>query len=409
MFGHRRIGRYEVMSHLASGGMGHVWLARATGVGGFERQVVIKTLDISVHDDTDTLATMFLDEARLVGALHHQYIAPVYEVGVDEGGRYYLVMDYVHGESLETVFRVSSDRVVPLPLPFALTVASCVASALDYAHSLCAADGRPLDIVHRDVSLSNIMCGHDGSVKLIDFGIAKASNRATKTLAGTLKGKIGYLAPEQVVSGPIDHRADIFALGIVLYELTTGVRAFNDTSDLITLERVMQGEIRRPRELVENYPPELEAIVMKALQTDREHRYQNAGSLGRSIERFAARRHMSLGHGAIADVMTKLFGEARPRRRFARGSEIKTDPSIPVPVPPEPTPVTAIIDEPTAAMPMAPIHVEPAPGLDDAPTELATPELLAERPEPAATTRTWLVLAVMFALAVLAASIVAFV
>src|SRR5690606_36664539 len=139
----------------------------------------------------DAFVTMFLDEARLVGALHHQYIAPVYEVGCDEEGRYYLVMDYVYGETAEAVFRVSGERAMPLPLAFSLTVVSCVASALDYAHALCAADGTPLEIVHRDVSLSNIMCGHDGAVQMIDFGIAKSANRATRTQVGTLKGKIG--------------------------------------------------------------------------------------------------------------------------------------------------------------------------------------------------------------------------
>jgi eukaryotic-like serine/threonine-protein kinase len=212
LLGVQRIGRYEVLSHLASGGMGQVYLARSTGLGGFERQVVVKTLDLSITDDDEAFVTMFLDEARLVGALHHQYIAPVYEVGCDDEGRYYLVMDYVHGETAEAVYRASADRSWPVPLSFAITVVSCVASALDYAHNLCAADGTPLDIVHRDISLSNVMVGYDGGVKLIDFGIAKAANRATKTQVGTLKGKIGYLAPEQILRKPVDHRADIFAV-----------------------------------------------------------------------------------------------------------------------------------------------------------------------------------------------------
>jgi eukaryotic-like serine/threonine-protein kinase len=330
VFGVQRIGRYEVLSHLASGGMGQVYLARATGLGGFERQVVVKTLDLSIlsiTDENEAFVTMFLDEARLVGALHHQYIAPVYEVGCDEDGRYYLVMDYVHGETAEALFRVSSERAQPLPLAFSLTVVSCIASALDYAHSLCAADGTPLDIVHRDVSLSNVMCGHDGAVRLIDFGIAKAANRATKTQVGTLKGKIGYLAPEQILRHAVDHRADIFALGIVLYELTTGVRAFRDTSDLVTLERICAGDVRPPSELVTGYPAELERIVMKALRVDPARRFQGAGVLGRALEQLAARLSLRLGHAAIADVMGGLFPDRRRgRRRIARGSyEVKTD------------------------------------------------------------------------------------
>lgn len=351
MLGVKRIGRYEVLNHLASGGMGQVYLARSTGLGGFERQVVVKTLDLSITDDDDAFVTMFLDEARLVGALHHQYIAPVYEVGCDDEGRYYLVMDYVHGETTEAVYRTSKDRGVPISLSFALTVVSCVASALDYAHNLCAADGTPLDIVHRDISLSNVMVGYDGAVKLIDFGIAKAANRATKTQVGTLKGKIGYLAPEQVLRRNVDHRADIFALGIVLYELTTATRAFRESSDLVTLERITEGQVKPPSEVVKDYPPELERIVLQALQVDPEQRFQDAATMGRELEALAARLRLPLGHAAVVDVMTSLFGDQRrSRRRIARGShDVKTDPRLAaVEQDDEKTPVidVAIIDEP---------------------------------------------------------------
>lgn len=309
--------------------MGQVYLARATGLGGFERQVVVKTLDLNVTDDDEAFVTMFLDEARLVGALHHQYIAPVYEVGCDESGRYYLVMDYVHGETAEAVFRATNERAESVPLAFSLTVVSCIASALDYAHSLCSADGTPLDIVHRDVSLSNVMIGYDGGVKLIDFGIAKAANRATKTQVGTLKGKIGYLAPEQILRKNVDHRADIFALGIVLYELTTSTRAFRETSDLITLERITNGEIKPPSHFIPGYPPELEAIVMKALETQPGRRFQDAGTMGRALEALASRRGIALGHAPIVGVMNRLFGDRPGRRRLARSSnEVQTDRSL---------------------------------------------------------------------------------
>jgi serine/threonine-protein kinase len=310
--------------------MGQVYLARSTGLGGFERQVVVKTLDLSITDDDDAFVTMFLDEARLVGALHHQYIAPVYEVGCDDERRYYLVMDYVHGETAEAVYRTSKDRGVPVPLPFALTVVSCVASALDYAHNLCAADGSPLDIVHRDISLSNVMVGYDGAVKLIDFGIAKAANRATKTQVGTLKGKIGYLAPEQILRKQVDHRADIFALGIVLYELTTATRAFRESSDLVTLERITDGLVRPPSEVVKDYPPELERIVLKALQVDPDQRFQDVATMGRELEALAAQLRLPLGHAAVIHLMTELFGDQRrSRRRIARGShDVKTDPRL---------------------------------------------------------------------------------
>jgi eukaryotic-like serine/threonine-protein kinase len=424
LLGVQKIGRYEVLSHLASGGMGQVYLARSTGLGGFERQVVVKTLDLSITDDDEAFVTMFLDEARLVGALHHQFIAPVYEVGCDDEGRYYLVMDYVYGETAEHVFRASTERANEgagtaadpttgtLPLSFALTVVSCVASALDYAHNLCASDGTPLDIVHRDISLSNVMVGYDGAVKLIDFGIAKAANRATKTQVGTLKGKIGYLAPEQVLRKSVDHRADIFALGIVLYELTTGTRAFRGSSDLITLERITSGDLQRPTEVVPGYPAELERIVQTALQVDPDRRFQDAGTMGRELEALAASMRLPLGHAPVTDVMSKLFGEQRRRRRLARGSDVRTDPSIqahPIEDDDEKTPVVALPIEQTerhAALRRAQRATLPlggqrevasgSPGagievpLEDLPTSLAGGRQLVERPTPpqrAATTR----------------------
>ncbi len=320
-----RIGRYELLDHLASGGMGQVYLARATGLGGFERKVVIKVLDPYVTDDEDFVA-MFLDEARLVGALHHHCIAPVYEVDRDPQGHYFLVMDYIRGETAEAIWKASESRDRPIPLALSLTVGSSVAAALAYAHELRSADGTPLDIVHRDVSLSNVMVGYDGSVKLIDFGIAKAANRASRTHAGALKGKLGYLAPEQMLHRAIDRRTDIFALGIVLYELTTTHRAFGDSSDLDTFERIARADIPLPSAVVPGYPAELEAIVMRALAAEPNDRYQDAASLGRALETFAATSSIALGPAPVVEAMATLFGGPIHRRRFARGSETPTSP-----------------------------------------------------------------------------------
>jgi len=352
-----RIGRFEVIDHLASGGMGQVYLARSTGLGGFERQVVIKTLDPGAsYEDDEAFVTMFLDEARLVGALHHQFIAPVYEVGCDDEGRYFLVMDYIQGETAQAIWRASENRGCPIPLGLSLTIGSAVASALHYAHELCAADGTPLEIVHRDVSLSNVMVGHDGSVKLIDFGIAKSARRSTKTQVGTLKGKIGYLAPEQVLQRPIDRRTDIFALGIVMYELTTTRRAFRDPSDLVTFERITSGELARPSEVVDGYPADLERIVMRALATDPARRYQDAGTMGRDLEAFAARIGVSIGHVAVCEGLRQLFKNGR--RRLARGSvedtsDVNALPVVEIPV--------SDIDETPVEAPAIPesIHDQP--------------------------------------------------
>ena len=316
VLGVQRIGRYQVLSHLATGGMGQVYLARTTGLGGFERDVVVKTLE--AVDDDDPFVAMFLDEARLVGRLHHQGIAPVFEVGRDDG-RYFLVMDYIHGETAEAVWKQANALGAKLPLPLALTCVRAVASALGYAHALSDPDGRPLEIVHRDVSLSNIMLGFEGAVTLIDFGIAKSAGRATRTQAGTLKGKFGYLAPEQVTRGGVDHRADIFALGVVLYELTTMARAFAAGSELLTLEKIAKGDVKQPSRIDPSYPRGLELIVMKALAVDPAQRYQTAYDLMRELEAFARRAHVELGEGAISEAMRTLF--AQPARRFARGSD----------------------------------------------------------------------------------------
>jgi serine/threonine protein kinase len=325
--GVERIGRYEVLSHLATGGMGQIYLAKTTGLGGFERQVVLKTLD--VDDEDDPFVTMFLDEARLVGALHHQYIAPVYEVGRDEDGRYFLVMDYVRGETVLALWNRAVERGIKLSLEVALTVVRAVASALAYAHALEMPDGRPLEIVHRDVSLSNIMIGYEGGVKLIDFGIAKSATRVTRTLAGTLKGKFGYLAPEQVLQKPIDHRADIFALGVVLYELTTMERAFVASSELLTLERITKGDVVAPSRHDPSYPRGLELIVMKALAVDPNHRFQTANDFAREVESFARRSGIALGDAPLAEAMAQLF---TPGRRLGRGSASLPEIAAPEPI-----------------------------------------------------------------------------
>jgi serine/threonine protein kinase len=292
--------------------MGRIFLGRATGLGGFERKVVIKTLEVPGGAESDPAIAMFLDEARLLGLLHHQHIAGVSEVGCDGDGRYYMVLDYLEGVRAHDVWERAVQLGAALPLDFALTVVSAAANGLHYAHTRQDIDGTPLGIVHRDVTPSNVMIGHDGAVKLIDFGIAMAANRQTKTQTGFVKGKVGYLSPEQVAGGGVDPRTDVFALGILLYELSTLRYAFRDSSDQATMQRIKLGKVVRPSQVAGDYPPELEAIVMKALQVDPRDRFADADAMRRAIEALGHRRHFVLGDAAVIEVMAQLYAAQAP-------------------------------------------------------------------------------------------------
>ena len=312
-----RLGRYELIAQLATGGMGRVSLGKSSGEGGFERHVVIKSLDAVDVEDREATA-MFLDEARILGMLHHQHVAAIQEVGRDDSGRLFLVLEYVHGHSAHDVWERSLDLEVHLPLDFTLTVIAAVASGLHYAHTKRSPDGERLHIVHRDVTLSNVMIGFDGTVKVIDFGIAKAALRETKTKAGFIKGKIGYMAPEQLRGQHLDARTDVFSLGIVLYELTTMRRAFREISDRATVERIKNGRFTRPSEIVPDYPPGLEAIVMKALKVDPKQRFADADEMRIAVEGLGHELRLVVGDAAVVDTMIRLFpNRAEPWQRRA--------------------------------------------------------------------------------------------
>jgi serine/threonine protein kinase len=321
-----RIGRYEIIEHLATGGMGNIYLARATGLAGFERYVVVKTLDLDVTE-TDDRVDMFLDEARVVAQMHHQHIAAVHDVGRDDDGTFFLVMEYVHGRNGFEVWQRAHEIGAALPLDFVLTVVASAASALHYAHTRTRG-GTSLGIVHRDVTPSNLVIGHDGSVKLIDFGIAKAAERATATQAGFIKGKIGYLAPEQI-KGRADQRTDIFALGCVLYELSTMHRAFRSGSDLATLERIERGEYVAPSAVVPGFSRSLERVIEKALALDPANRFQDAEEMRRALVALGLELGLVLGDLAITEVMTQLF-EDRDEPWQAVPHEVADAPTMPV-------------------------------------------------------------------------------
>ena len=302
------LGRYEIIERIAVGGMAEIYLGRVRGQAGFDKLVAIKRILPFVANDS-TFVEMFLAEARLAATLRHPNIADTFDVGIDADS-YFFAMEYIHGEDLRSVRQAAESIGRGVPYEIALAVVSGIASALSYAHAKTGPTG-PLNLVHRDVTPSNILVSFDGAVKLVDFGIARAeTNRAaTVTRTGQLKGKIPYMSPEQCRAKQLDGRADLFSLGIVLYELTTGRRPFDGKGDFDTLERIVHGTMKLPSELVDGYPPALEAVVLKMLATKRSARYQTADELLADLERVTGEHGLFASAFMVGKYMRDLFPE----------------------------------------------------------------------------------------------------
>ncbi|MCC6521231.1 MAG: serine/threonine protein kinase [Polyangiaceae bacterium] len=301
------VGKYEIVAYLASGGMAELYLARVRGIEGFEKVVALKRILPKLALDPEVVS-MFLDEARLAAALHHPNLAQIYDVG-REGGSYFFTMEYVHGEDLHTVVQRAARQRRGLSLSSALYIVSQVAAGLHHAHDKRGADGQPLGTVHRDVSPSNVMISFDGAVKIVDFGVAKALARRTKTLSGNIKGKLGYLSPEQARGEEIDRRSDVYALGILLFELTTGTRLYDQAHDYAVLSALFTQDAPLPSSRRADYPPELEAIVEKALRRTPDLRWATAEELQLAIEAFAREQKLPLSAVALGRFMREVVGE----------------------------------------------------------------------------------------------------
>ncbi len=302
-----RFGNYEILRKIAAGGMAEVFLAKQTGIGGFERLVCIKRILPHLGEQEDFI-NMFQDEARIAANLVHPNIAQIYDIGRVQGS-YYIAMEYVRGEDLRRIYNQEVARGRAMPLEPAAQIIMGAAAGLDVAHRQTSIDGRPLGIVHRDVSPQNILVTYDGHVKIVDFGVAKASGKLAETRIGVLKGKYSYMSPEQAAGDPIDARTDIFALGITLYEVTTGVRLFKRETELETLHAVIDCKVTKPSEIVPRYDREFEAILMKALAHDPDDRYQTAGDLREALEKFLVKRGQATGASSLGPYMQDLFAE----------------------------------------------------------------------------------------------------
>jgi len=279
---------YQILSRLAIGGMAEIFLARGEGVAGVERYCVLKRILRDRASDAQ-FVRMFLDEARLAAQLQHPNIAQVYDIG-KLGDSYFFTMEYVHGETVRTLLHRAQSLGRALPIPCVLTIVAGAAAGLHHAHVRVGIDGRALGIVHRDVSPSNLMVSYEGSVKLVDFGVAKAADRAQETKTGTVKGKISYLSPEQCRGAPIDRRSDLFSLGIVLWEMLTTERLFKRDSDFNAMAAIVSETVPPPSSRRPEIPPELDALSLRLLAKDPAERFQTAEEKPeRPLRRFGTR------------------------------------------------------------------------------------------------------------------------
>jgi serine/threonine-protein kinase len=321
-----RLGRYELLGHLATGGMAEIHLARLAGIEGFERIVVVKRLLPELVASRAYVA-MLLDEGKLAGRLDHPNVCEVFELG-REGAEYFLVMPYLDGvPATDFIARPRDpDRMAQLRVACGIAVQAC--AGLHHAHELRGADGAPLGLVHRDVSPSNLFVTTAGVVKVLDFGIAKVRG-AAETEVGTIKGKTQYMAPEQVLGEPLDRRCDVFALGIVLFELATHQRLFRRDSDYLTARAILEEPIPRADAVDPAVPAALADVIAKALERDRDRRFADARELATAIEGAID----IAGTGAIAAAITGWHGDElsalRTRQQRVLGSHVRTVPLAP--------------------------------------------------------------------------------
>jgi eukaryotic-like serine/threonine-protein kinase len=276
-------GRYALCGELASGGMATVHLARQIGAAGFARIVAVKRLHERFARDPEFVA-MFLDEARLVARIRHPNVVQTIDV-VAEGSELFLVMEYVHGESLLKLLQVSAKAGTLVPIPIASAILAATLHGLHEAHEARSETGEPLGIVHRDISPHNILVGVDGVARVLDFGVAKATERITTTQEGQLKGKLSYMAPEQVQNRPIDRRTDIYAAAVVLWETLTGSKLFSGSNEAAILNQVVTSNVRPPSHLNRTIPIMLDAVAMRGLARDPGGRFPNAREMALAIER----------------------------------------------------------------------------------------------------------------------------
>ncbi|HEX6245136.1 MAG TPA: protein kinase, partial [Polyangiales bacterium] len=336
-------GKYLLLQRVSVGGMAEIFKAIPDGATRIDQIVAIKRILPNIAEDREFIG-MFIDEARIAGQLTHPNICRIYELG-RVGADHYIAMQFLWGRDLLKVMNRFKRAGLLIPPPMAVFVAAHAAGALHYAHNKMDASGVPLHIIHRDVSPQNIIVGYSGQTKLIDFGVARAASQSQKTQAGILKGKFGYMSPEMIRGLPVDHRSDVFAMGICLHEALTGSRLFYGETDFATLELVRDAKILPPSAKVPGIPAELDAIVLKALSRDADQRYQSANALAEALENFLETHYPGYGEADVSVSMREAFahelareklrldafGDMLERGELVRGAPL---PSLPLDAPP---------------------------------------------------------------------------
>jgi eukaryotic-like serine/threonine-protein kinase len=358
---------YEILERISTGSAAEVFLARSE-VCGVARSCIVKCVPLYRENERAFVRT-FLAEAHLAAALRHPNIPQVFEIG-EVGISYFVSMEYIHGETLAALIERADQRGVTLPIRFVLAVIAGVASGLHHAHTRLGSDGRSLRIVHRDVSPNNVMVSYEGGVKILDFKVAQPQ-ASEDTEAGTIKREVGYYSPEQVRGKSLDQRSDLFSLGVVMWELLTGVRLFGARSDFANLHAIVTAETESPCARRGGIPPGIDAIVAKLLAKDPARRYQSADAVVEDLERVARAHDLLLSASMLARIMTSMFGA-----RAEPGAAARSVAALPLPPPPEPTLAAPI---PRGPRMRTILHASPPPArisyheivIEPAPSEIA--------------------------------------
>ncbi len=304
----RPLGRYELGPRLATGGMAELFVARTPEVHGFRKYLAVKRILPRWADDHE-FVEMFLDEARLAAQLDHPNVVHVHDIGEDGDG-FYFTMDYIHGKDLVVIMKRAKQRGAPLPWAAFVALGAAAAAGLHHAHGRRGFDGQPLGIIHRDVSPTNILVSYEGAVKLVDFGIAKASTSRHSTRPSVRKGKMAYMSPEQCRGDALDRRSDVFALGVVLYELAILGRAFDGEGEFTVMNQIVNHDLPPPSTRRGDIPAAIDRVIMRAVSRDPQGRQATARELQRGLEAFAVEAGLTATPEALAVMMEDLFGAA---------------------------------------------------------------------------------------------------